>query len=167
MSGRTQSYSYSTSIAGHASLLVFLPTISARRDSCGAIPFTTGMRFAQPAIDGRSPGCVSCWLTWMRFAWITSADSPQRGTFQWAHQRLSPDDGCRGRVLALSKRCTKNWATCRLSSKIWVLSLRTCRHCVINFNCQGDRKSTRLNSSHDQISYAVFCLKKQISNQTP
>src|SRR2546421_12169601 len=23
----------------------------------------------------------------------------------------------------------------------------------------GDRKSTRLNSSHDQISYAVFCLK--------
>src|SRR2546430_12482185 len=24
---------------------------------------------------------------------------------------------------------------------------------------QGDRKSTRLNSSHSQISYAVFCLK--------
>src|SRR5206468_12836303 len=24
----------------------------------------------------------------------------------------------------------------------------------------ADRKSTRLNSSHDQISYAVFCLKK-------
>src|SRR2546421_1963564 len=27
----------------------------------------------------------------------------------------------------------------------------------------GDRKSTRLNSSHDQISYAVFCLKKKNS----
>src|SRR2546428_6603200 len=30
--------------------------------------------------------------------------------------------------------------------------------------CRGaaeDRKSTRLNSSHDQISYAVFCLKKK------
>src|SRR5688572_32111745 len=26
---------------------------------------------------------------------------------------------------------------------------------------QLDRKSTRLNSSHSQISYAVFCLKKQ------
>src|SRR2546427_7174642 len=25
---------------------------------------------------------------------------------------------------------------------------------------RGDRKSTRLNSSHSQISYAVFCLKK-------
>src|SRR2546430_7455761 len=28
---------------------------------------------------------------------------------------------------------------------------------------QGDRKSTRLNSSHSQISYAVFCLKKKKS----
>src|SRR2546428_9282797 len=27
--------------------------------------------------------------------------------------------------------------------------------------CRLDRKSTRLNSSHDQISYAVFCLKKK------
>src|SRR5206468_8071422 len=26
---------------------------------------------------------------------------------------------------------------------------------------EADRKSTRLNSSHDQISYAVFCLKKK------
>src|SRR3712207_7617198 len=26
---------------------------------------------------------------------------------------------------------------------------------------QGDRKSTRLNSSHANISYAVFCLKKK------
>src|SRR5688572_31507266 len=28
----------------------------------------------------------------------------------------------------------------------------------------GDRKSTRLNSSHSQISYAVFCLKKKTNN---
>src|SRR2546430_7413992 len=31
--------------------------------------------------------------------------------------------------------------------------------------CSGDRKSTRLNSSHSQISYAVFCLKKKKSNR--
>src|SRR5256885_6742414 len=33
----------------------------------------------------------------------------------------------------------------------------------------GDRKSTRLNSSHLVISYAVFCLKKKkkITNLTP
>src|SRR5256885_10573948 len=29
---------------------------------------------------------------------------------------------------------------------------------------KGDRKSTRLNSSHLVISYAVFCLKKKIKN---
>src|SRR5207247_6135167 len=29
-----------------------------------------------------------------------------------------------------------------------------------------DRKSTRLNSSHEWISYAVFCLKKKKKNQT-
>src|SRR5688572_31178958 len=28
-----------------------------------------------------------------------------------------------------------------------------------------DRKSTRLNSSHSQISYAVFCLKKKKTNK--
>src|SRR2546430_5183159 len=30
-----------------------------------------------------------------------------------------------------------------------------------------DRKSTRLNSSHSQISYAVFCLKKKKEANTP
>src|SRR5206468_10435813 len=30
----------------------------------------------------------------------------------------------------------------------------------------ADRKSTRLNSSHDQISYAVFCLKKKKTSTT-
>src|SRR3712207_8660049 len=29
------------------------------------------------------------------------------------------------------------------------------------FQCHRDRKSTRLNSSHANISYAVFCLKKK------
>src|SRR2546427_3199528 len=35
---------------------------------------------------------------------------------------------------------------------------QTARH-----ECLRDRKSTRLNSSHSQISYAVFCLKKKTS----
>src|SRR5438270_9881424 len=30
-----------------------------------------------------------------------------------------------------------------------------------------DRKSTRLNSSHSQISYAVFCLKKKKNHERP
>src|SRR5271163_5187671 len=44
--------------------------------------------------------------------------------------------------------------------------LPQCRrgHCPARkemWRASGDRKSTRLNSSHDQISYAVFCLKKK------
>src|SRR2546430_16147805 len=36
------------------------------------------------------------------------------------------------------------------------------RICLMGHSLGGlDRKSTRLNSSHSQISYAVFCLKKK------
>src|SRR2546430_7569979 len=34
-----------------------------------------------------------------------------------------------------------------------------------NAHCAADRKSTRLNSSHSQISYAVFCLKKKNTDE--
>src|SRR2546427_7698204 len=37
---------------------------------------------------------------------------------------------------------------------------RNLRASAISSFCVRDRKSTRLNSSHSQISYAVFCLKK-------
>src|SRR5207247_9420115 len=33
-------------------------------------------------------------------------------------------------------------------------------------HASSDRKSTRLNSSHEWISYAVFCLKKKNKNKT-
>src|SRR5690554_7712990 len=35
------------------------------------------------------------------------------------------------------------------------------KEAMINARLFGDRKSTRLNSSHVRISYAVFCLKKK------
>src|SRR5688572_31793274 len=43
---------------------------------------------------------------------------------------------------------------------------------LFHYSLTPDRKSTRLNSSHSQISYAVFCLKKKKNNihkttQTP
>src|ERR1035441_10755536 len=40
-----------------------------------------------------------------------------------------------------------------------VLKLESMQH-TGSFKTRGDRKSTRLNSSHLGISYAVFCLKK-------
>src|SRR3712207_8419986 len=36
---------------------------------------------------------------------------------------------------------------------------------IKNYLAIRDRKSTRLNSSHANISYAVFCLKKKITTQ--
>src|SRR2546427_4692510 len=35
------------------------------------------------------------------------------------------------------------------------------RPSAADYFAEADRKSTRLNSSHSQISYAVFCLKKK------
>src|SRR2546430_5285904 len=43
---------------------------------------------------------------------------------------------------------------------LWCVELRAPDpYCPIDLSYEGDRKSTRLNSSHSQISYAVFCLK--------
>src|SRR5256712_5186627 len=39
-------------------------------------------------------------------------------------------------------------------------AVRACYAALRMHKAMADRKSTRLNSSHDQISYAVFCLKK-------
>src|SRR2546427_8202447 len=41
------------------------------------------------------------------------------------------------------------------------LTLFGCRLDLFPYVAMADRKSTRLNSSHSQISYAVFCLKKK------
>src|SRR5690606_42070410 len=60
------------------------------------------------------------------------------------------------------------------SKRKFVPSVEGCRFCPIKTDCRTlrdsvyakllddpDRKSTRLNSSHVKISYAVFCLKKK------
>src|SRR2546428_9661589 len=51
------------------------------------------------------------------------------------------------------------------ASVVWSLRLHLSKQ-LLHFQ-QRDRKSTRLNSSHDQISYAVFCLKKKKKTHTP
>src|SRR2546430_9771761 len=48
----------------------------------------------------------------------------------------------------------------RLPSRRLLAQLRDVHVAEISQH-QRDRKSTRLNSSHSQISYAVFCLKKK------
>src|SRR5690554_7786592 len=53
-----------------------------------------------------------------------------------------------------------------LAAKMRVVFVLTCLFDVgLCLHEGGDRKSTRLNSSHVRISYAVFCLKKKKINQ--
>src|SRR5690554_7642904 len=49
----------------------------------------------------------------------------------------------------------------QFSSRGWIFSQFVIQICVLKENNHQDRKSTRLNSSHVRISYAVFCLKKK------
>src|SRR5688572_31271073 len=63
----------------------------------------------------------------------------------------------RGRLVSSRSRsrCTRRFS--RLSGLVHGISPRG----ALAANNGEDRKSTRLNSSHSQISYAVFCLKKK------
>src|SRR2546428_12280338 len=63
----------------------------------------------------------------------------------------------------------------RSRDDVWIHTANAAARGIIDgqpvrvFNARGatrDRKSTRLNSSHDQISYAVFCLKKKKKQKT-
>src|SRR2546428_8966490 len=67
------------------------------------------------------------------------------------HDALPISDPCRN--LSPSGRARPFWPAGRSPPPAALIPARS----------DKDRKSTRLNSSHDQISYAVFCLKKKNS----
>src|SRR5690625_6444995 len=52
----------------------------------------------------------------------------------------------------------------KLNGNLLALHTHLSKHAVEEFEVVLDRKSTRLNSSHVAISYAVFCLKKKKQN---
>src|SRR5690606_40094540 len=62
-----------------------------------------------------------------------------------------------------SRRATTSRARYSVSARLRSERCRSCSICTRS--ATSDRKSTRLNSSHVKISYAVFCLKKKNTNQ--
>src|SRR3989442_7886432 len=60
-----------------------------------------------------------------------------------------------------SLRNLRSREECRRLESPMLPSRNTDEHSVIRNVDEIDRKSTRLNSSHVRISYAVFCLKKK------
>src|SRR5688572_32116022 len=81
---------------------------------------------------------------------------PYTTLFRSASRRLGPlyrQGGCR-RAREPAKEC---WTERPTTHRAQEVRLGAQRASVLG----PDRKSTRLNSSHSQISYAVFCLKKK------
>src|SRR2546427_4254820 len=83
--------------------------------------------------------------------------------------------GIHTRVAISSKKASATVSTAPADAPYRSLGAATVRATRQNRSSgPSDRKSTRLNSSHSQISYAVFCLKKKkkqkntlTSNYTP
>src|SRR2546427_8184820 len=69
---------------------------------------------------------------------------------------LQAEDGIRDLTVIGVQTCALDRKSTRLNSSHSQISYAV--FCL-------DRKSTRLNSSHSQISYAVFCLKKKNKNK--
>src|SRR5207249_9283349 len=76
----------------------------------------------------------------------------------FAHQGSSRSIGCPHR-LSLPSHCY----FVKSESTFWILIIAGPSATTKMLGKMKDRKSTRLNSSHVSISYAVFCLKKKIS----
>src|SRR2546430_13182597 len=67
-------------------------------------------------------------------------------------------------ALPISGMGTETWVISSSSRSAVVKVSRRNSSMGMLLSPDGDRKSTRLNSSHSQISYAVFCLKKKKTN---
>src|SRR3989449_4555580 len=90
----------------------------------------------------------------------------------------SPEENSMLKISFSETPAEERWILHGLLTDPWVQEFRACwqknhrtevrRACIVDLNevtfidkCGEDRKSTRLNSSHGYISYAVFCLKKK------
>src|SRR5207245_5098775 len=87
---------------------------------------------------------------------------------------MSKTKFCRRSFRPTVKTCLKNdWIDCCSSSATslnWTYSMLCSGKSLYQYlapgcDIQRDRKSTRLNSSHGSISYAVFCLKKKTNKK--
>src|SRR5689334_23966675 len=68
-----------------------------------------------------------------------------------------------GDVVAVGRQTPASGDAAEAAPRLAVLDLDPSRRGSLGSSMDPDRKSTRLNSSHSSISYAVFCLKKKTS----
>src|SRR5207253_3507677 len=85
----------------------------------------------------------TCYLLWF-------GRLPKRNELKELRDRLAEERKLDASILSLMRMAPKH-----------VLPMDVLRTAVSALSFYEDRKSTRLNSSHVAISYAVFCLKKK------
>src|SRR2546429_1064831 len=83
-----------------------------------------------------------------------------RSFFLTSYRRCASKPWCNGSLTSFSHRTHQNNSCGILGPMQLRCSLEGCRRRESQPS-EKDRKSTRLNSSHGYISYAVFCLKKK------
>src|SRR5260221_10508820 len=114
-----------------------------------------------PGKHVRNSGKAICWL------WLVSKEVryPLHRCGIPAHRRLTDNVWIPGHagepVAALAENHSITLRICIDDSRGLGNIIRSRGHCPSYFFLCRDRKSTRLNSSHTVISYAVFCLKKK------
>src|SRR5689334_24814322 len=81
---------------------------------------------------------------------------PPRSTL-FPYTTLFRSMGCQKRPDVFVGRSSKN----RRAGDLVAVEMEDWEYRPVAFRVQADRRSTRLNSSHSSISYAVFCLKKK------
>src|SRR5947209_11664403 len=94
----------------------------------------------------------------------TSTLFPYTTLFRSCHGPFNSDDGRQLFDRLRTKIALKQAGLCTKGQSRDSHTFR--RRRVFDIACNKDRKSTRLNSSHANISYAVFCLKKKKSTKT-
>src|SRR5712692_473072 len=91
-----------------------------------------------------------------RFGTATGGEQAQRiGHAALSHKAAEPVPWLRPQNFTMASPPMVNW------------ELLVPQTAVVKGGGHADRKSTRLNSSHSSISYAVFCLKKKKKTITP
>src|SRR2546430_9139771 len=113
-----------------------------------------------PHYCSRARKCFLPWLCGPRGIRVATADNPRM-------HMLRSDRESRGSWHRLAYTCCRR--STPLGRQSCHLPARTETRNAFGRWCHRsegpkDRKSTRLNSSHSQISYAVFCLKKKNKN---
>src|SRR2546422_5386376 len=98
------------------------------------------------------------------FFFFSSRRRHTRCSRDWSSDVCSSDLATRWLALARAagiEDAQNLWLRQRAAEKFNLVNQTRKRSPIYNVPADQDRKSTRLNSSHGYISYAVFCLKKK------